>query len=63
MSLAASIGSVRYRFGSLREVMAKASPARSGDMLAGVAAPAARERMAARLVLAELPLRRFLDEP
>jgi len=62
MSLAASIGSVRYRFESLREVMAKASPARSGDALAGIAAESSTERMAARLVLAELPLRRFLDE-
>jgi ethanolamine ammonia-lyase large subunit len=62
MSLAASIGSVRYCFGSLREVMAKASPARSGDALAGIAAASSTERMAARLVLADLPLRRFLDE-
>jgi ethanolamine ammonia-lyase large subunit len=62
MSLAASIGSVRYRFGSLREVMAKASPARAGDALAGIAAASSTERMAARLVLAELPLHRFLDE-
>jgi ethanolamine ammonia-lyase large subunit len=63
MSLAASIGNVGYRFGSLREVLAKASPARSGDALAGLAAASSTERMAARLVLAELPLRRFLDEP
>jgi ethanolamine ammonia-lyase large subunit len=63
MSLAASIGNVGYRFGSLREVLAKASPLRSGDALAGLAAASATERMAARLVLAELPLRRLLDEP
>jgi len=63
MSLAASIGNVGYRFGSLREVLAKASPARSGDVLAGVAAASATERMAARLVLADQPLRRLLDEP
>jgi ethanolamine ammonia-lyase large subunit len=63
MSLAASIGSVRYRFASLREVMAKASPARAGDALAGIAAESSTERMAARLMLAELPLRRLLDEP
>jgi ethanolamine ammonia-lyase large subunit len=63
MSLAARIGNVGYRFGSLREVLAKASPARSGDALAGIAAASATERMAARLVLADLPLRRLLDEP
>lgn len=63
MSLTARIGNVGYRFGSLREVLAKASPARSGDALAGIAAASATERMAARLVLADLPLRRLLDEP
>ncbi|WP_236953944.1 MULTISPECIES: ethanolamine ammonia-lyase subunit EutB [Hydrogenophaga] len=42
--------------------MAKATPARSGDALAGLAAASAVERMAARLALADLPLRRFLDE-
>jgi ethanolamine ammonia-lyase large subunit len=57
------IGVRSHRFGSLREVLAKASPYRSGDALAGVAAVSAEERMAARLVLAEVPLRRFLDEP
>nr|WP_035623566.1 ethanolamine ammonia-lyase subunit EutB [Hydrogenophaga intermedia] len=51
-----------WRFRDLRELMAKATPARSGDALAGLAAASAVERMAARLALADLPLRRFLDE-
>lgn len=51
-----------WRFRDLRELMAKATPPRSGDALAGLAAASAVERMAARLALADLPLRRFLDE-
>ena len=57
------LAGVRYRFASLREVMAKASPPRSGDQLAGVAATSEQERMAARWVLSEVPLRQFLEEP
>ncbi len=52
-----------YSFGGLRDVMGKASPGRSGDELAGVAAGSERERVAARMVLAGVPLARFLDEP
>ncbi|NDL65460.1 ethanolamine ammonia-lyase subunit EutB [Acerihabitans arboris] len=51
-----------YRFADLRELMAKASPARSGDYLAGVAAASAEERMAARIALAAAPLRVFLQQ-
>ncbi|MFC3396215.1 ethanolamine ammonia-lyase subunit EutB [Brenneria rubrifaciens] len=51
-----------YRFHDLRELMAKASPARSGDFLAGVAAQSAEERMAARMALADLPLKTFLQQ-
>ncbi|MCV9879558.1 ethanolamine ammonia-lyase subunit EutB [Brenneria izbisi] len=51
-----------YRFHDLRELMAKASPARSGDFLAGVAAQSAEERMAARMALANLPLKTFLQQ-
>ena len=47
----------------LKELMAKASPLRSGDVLAGVAAASQEERVRARMVLAEVPLRQFLDEP
>ncbi|CNC47089.1 Ethanolamine ammonia-lyase heavy chain [Yersinia frederiksenii] len=52
----------RYHFGDLRDLMAKASPARSGDYLAGVAAESAEERMAARMALADLPLKTFLQQ-
>ncbi len=51
-----------WAFRDLREVMAKATPLRSGDVLAGIAAGSAVERMAARMCLAEVPLRRFLEE-
>jgi ethanolamine ammonia-lyase large subunit len=52
-----------YQFGDLRELLAKASPLRSGDQLAGVAAVDARERVAAQMALADVPLARFLEEP
>ncbi len=52
-----------WRFASLKEVMAKASPARSGDVLAGVAAGSAEERMAAKMALAEIPLKEILENP
>ena len=52
----------RWQFRDLRDVMAKATPARSGDVLAGLAAGSSVERMAARMCLAAVPLRRFLDE-
>lgn len=51
-----------YQFPDLKSVMAKATPARSGDYLAGVAAETAAERMAARMCLADVPLKRFLEE-
>ena len=53
----------RHRFADLRDVLAKASHRRSGDELAGLAAESDAQRVAARAVLAELPLRSFLDEP
>ena len=57
-----SVGGQTWRFDSLRQLMAKASPARSGDSLAGVAAGSDAERVAAQMALAEVPLKRFLDE-
>ncbi len=57
-----SVGGETYRFDSLAEVMAKASPARSGDFLAGVAASNAGERVAAQMALADIPLKQFLQE-
>ncbi len=55
-------GSTVYRFDSLRQVMAKASPPRSGDTLAGVAAASAEENVAAKMALADIPLSRFLQD-
>ncbi|HEX8325492.1 MAG TPA: ethanolamine ammonia-lyase subunit EutB [Tepidisphaeraceae bacterium] len=52
-----------WQFADLREVMAKATPRRSGDELAGVAAHTDVERVAARTVLADLPLAHFLETP
>ncbi|WP_318369542.1 ethanolamine ammonia-lyase subunit EutB [Enterobacter sp.] len=52
-----------YRFASLKDLLAKASPARSGDELAGISAASAEERMAAKMALAEVPLRAILDNP
>jgi ethanolamine ammonia-lyase large subunit len=57
-----TIGGVRHRFASLAELMAKATPYRSGDALAGIAANSAEERIAAQYALADLPLRHFLEE-
>jgi ethanolamine ammonia-lyase large subunit len=57
-----SIGATRYTFGSLRELLAKATPLRSGDVLAGVAAESAEERVAAQFALADVPLTHFLEE-
>ncbi|HSO82350.1 ethanolamine ammonia-lyase subunit EutB [Thiocapsa sp.] len=57
-----SIGGTTYRFEDLRDLMAKASPARSGDALAGVIAATDAERVAAQSALADLPLRVFLTE-
>ncbi|HEY6862644.1 MAG TPA: ethanolamine ammonia-lyase subunit EutB [Burkholderiales bacterium] len=62
MGYAHAIGGETFRFADLRELLAKATPLRSGDVLAGIAAASARERMAARLALADVPLKRFLDE-
>ena len=59
---AATVGAVRYRFSDLRTLLARASPARSGDALAGLAAGSAEERVAAQLALADLPLPALLDE-
>ncbi|GGF76742.1 ethanolamine ammonia-lyase subunit EutB [Alteromonas lipolytica] len=57
-----TLGQLNYRFKDLAEVMAKASPLRSGDQLAGVAAATAEERVVAQMVLADLPLKTFLNE-
>ncbi|MCC7250556.1 ethanolamine ammonia-lyase subunit EutB, partial [Hyphomicrobium sp.] len=51
-----------YRFDDLKTLMAKATPLRSGDVLAGVAATSAEENVAAKMALADVPLKRFLTE-
>ena len=62
MGYSHSIGSRMYTFESLRELLAKATPLRSGDVLAGIAASSAEERVAAQYALADLPLERFCSE-
>jgi ethanolamine ammonia-lyase large subunit len=56
-----TIGPRRYPFADLKTLLARASPLRSGDLLAGVAAASAEERVAARYCLADVPLRDFLQ--
>ena len=58
-----NLGNVTYNFDSLRDLMAKASPARSGDDLAGISASCMEERVAAQMLLADQPLTVFLEEP
>src|SRR5215831_4637861 len=57
-----SIGVRRYTFADLKTLLARATPLRSGDALAGVAAESGEERVAAQYVLADLPLATFLSE-
>jgi ethanolamine ammonia-lyase large subunit len=59
---AADLAGTRYRFEDLKALLAAATPLRSGDQLAGVAATSAEQRVAARYVLADLPLRTFLQD-
>jgi ethanolamine ammonia-lyase large subunit len=56
------IGTRSYVFADLRGLLAKATPPRSGDRLAGVAAETAEEMIAARMALADVPLTQFLQE-
>ncbi|BAM90248.1 ethanolamine ammonia-lyase heavy chain [Bradyrhizobium oligotrophicum S58] len=62
MSFSHTLGGTIYRFNDLKTLLAKATPLRSGDVLAGLAAQNAAERVAARMALADLPLRHFLNE-
>ena len=63
MPYAQTIGTTRYVFDDLKTLLARASPERSGDRLAGLAARSSEERVAARMALADLPLTAFLDAP
>ncbi len=62
MAYATVIGQTRYSFDTLKALLAKATPERSGDQLAGVAAEGPVERLAAQIALADLPLKAFLAE-
>ncbi len=62
MAYSHTIGGTSYSFGSLAELLARATPARSGDQLAGICAATAGERIAAQMALADVPLKRFLNE-
>jgi ethanolamine ammonia-lyase large subunit len=57
-----TVASVRYTFDSLADLLAKATPARSGDELAGIAATSSQQRVAAQMALADLPLVHFHNE-
>lgn len=61
MSYHATIDGTRFSFHDLKTLLAKASPARSGDALACLAAQSAIERVAAQMALADLPLKTFLN--
>lgn len=63
MPFRANAGRTSYVFSGLRELLAKASPIRSGDQLAGIAAASQAESVAARMALADLPLKAILAEP
>ena len=62
MSYKTLIAHQNYVFADLKTLMAKATPLRSGDELAGVAAVNATERVAAQITLADVPLKNFLNE-
>src|SRR6202163_3855748 len=57
-----AIDSTSYAFPDLRDLLAKATPPRSGDRLAGIAAGSAEQMIAARIALADVPLKQFLHE-
>jgi ethanolamine ammonia-lyase large subunit len=57
-----TVGHVVYRFDGLKTLLAKATPARSGDDLARLSASSAEERVAAQMALSDLPLAMFLSE-
>ena len=58
-----TIDATSYVFENLRDLLAKATPPRSGDRLAGIAADSAEQMIAARIALADIPLKQFLLEP
>ena len=63
MVLACTLRSTRHVFADLKDLLAKAGEAKSGDILAGIAASSETERVAAKMVLADLPLADFIASP
>lgn len=63
MSYTTTVRSERFAFADLREVFAKANEEKSGDRLAGVAAASERQRVAAKCVLADIPLSEVVATP
>lgn len=57
-----TVHNITYRFDDLKSLLAKATPFRSGDVLAGIAADSYEERIAAQMCLADVPLKTFLNE-
>jgi ethanolamine ammonia-lyase large subunit len=62
MAYRRAVDGTTYVFDGLRDLLAKATPPRSGDRLAGVAAESAEQMIAARMALADVPLKQFLHE-
>ena len=62
MTFVSTIGATTWRFDGLADLLAKASPPRSGDALAGIAATSAQQNVAAKQALADVPLKAFLSE-
>jgi ethanolamine ammonia-lyase large subunit len=62
MAYRATLGGTTWTFETLADLMAKASPPRSGDALAGIAAASAQHNVAAKMALADVPLKTFLTE-
>jgi ethanolamine ammonia-lyase large subunit len=62
MSYQHTINHLVYHFKDLKDLLAKASPFRTGDALAGIAAASYEERVAAQITLADVPLKNFLNE-
>ena len=63
MNLSTTIRGERFTFADLREVFARANEEKSGDQLAGLAARSERERVAAKMVLADVPLGEIVANP
>src|SRR5262245_28939068 len=63
MSFTHTVRGERFTFADLRELLAKANEPKAGDALAGIAARSERERVAAKLALADVPLRVIVEAP